>query len=110
MIKLPDLKVIQNLKVKGVAGSAGGMTLDMIMHEASLEERIDAYFNFLEAFDKREDPILKDNPHIFSHRLHWDELPYFDDIKTLSMKDALHATFIYSFSGENNLLFKIPYR
>ena len=106
MIKLPKLQPIKNLKIKGVAGSAGGMTLDLMMPDTSVEERTDAYFNFLEAFDKREDPILLNNPHIFSHRVHWDELPYFDDVKKLYIKDALHATFIYSFSGENNLLFK----
>ena len=105
IINKNDLIPIDNLKVKGVHGSAGWMSLTEMMHKYNEEERIETFFRFLKAYDERKDSILAENPHIFSHRLHWHENDfYFERIKEKTFEEALEITFIYSFSGENNNL------
>ena len=75
-----------------------------------LEYRKNAFFDFCEAWDKREDPILQANPHVFSHYLHWHHLPVFEELRQYreehGLMDALHLCILYCFTVENNTLFE----
>ena len=77
--------------------------------DGDLEYRKNAFFDFCEEWDKREDPILKGNPHVFSHYLHWHHLPIFEELREYRAKhnlvDALHLCLLYCFTVENNTLF-----
>lgn len=66
------------------------------------QERLDKFCEFLDKFDAREDPLLRDEYQIFSHRRSWADNPftfYFRD-KDLSMEDRLALTLHFSFSNE----------
>ena len=77
--------------------------------KGDLEYRKNVFFDFCEEWDKREDPILSANPHVFSHYLHWHHLPVFEELrqyeKEHGLMDALHLCILYCFTVENNLLF-----
>lgn len=78
-----------------------GGTLPVLLPDWSVEERLDKYFEFLEAWDRREDPLLRDVVQQFSHRLHWDEHPYCDVIAGVtSPRDKMWFTLLFSFTNE----------
>lgn len=66
------------------------------------EERIQKFFEFLREFDSREDNLLKNHYHIFSHRLHWDEHPWVDLVKDVTdPQEILWYSLVFSFSREH---------
>ena len=72
------------------------------MKDWSLEERLDKFFEFCEAFDQRQDHLLKTELQIFSHRLHWHEHPFVDlmqDVKDL--EKLLTYVLMFSFTNEH---------
>tara|TARA_E500000318_G_scaffold2542_2_gene3292 strand:- start:3216 stop:4205 length:990 start_codon:yes stop_codon:yes gene_type:complete len=72
-----------------------------------LEERLQKFFEFCRAYDVREEQLLKENPQQFSHRLHWDEMPYVDEMKNEEdLEKLLHHTIVWSFSNEHWLTFR----
>ena len=77
------------------------------MEDWTLDERKEKFFEFCRVFDKREDDLLKEDYQIFSHRLHWHEHPYCDEMRDV---DDLHKriwyTMVFSFSNEHWLTFK----
>ena len=77
------------------------------MEDWTLDQRKAKFFEWCEAFDKREDELLRDDYQIFSHRLHWHEHPYCEDMRDV---DDLHSrimyTMIFSFSNEHWLTHK----
>ena len=73
-----------------------------------IKHRLNDYLIFLKEFDSRSNPIVKDNPNFFSHRLHWDEHPFClvmrnkFDIHTLDgLQKALSSCLVFSFSNEH---------
>lgn len=85
----------------------GGKVSNHLLENWSLEERIQKFFEFCSAYDIREEPLLKSNPQQFSHRLHWDEMPYVDEMKDeKDLKTLLHHTIVWSFSNEHWLTFR----
>ena len=77
------------------------------MEDWPLDLRKAKFFEFCREFDKREDELLKEDYQIFSHRLHWHEHPYCEEMKDV---DDLHKriwyTMVFSFSNEHWLTFK----
>jgi hypothetical protein len=66
------------------------------------EERTTKFFEFCNAYDKREDTLLAENYQQFSHRLHWHECPFVD--RVAEYKDpfkVLLACIIFSFTNEH---------
>ena len=45
------------------------------------EERTEKFFEFCREYDLRRDSLLRDNYQQFSHRMHWHECPFVDEIK-----------------------------
>jgi hypothetical protein len=85
----------------------GGKVNNHLLENWSLEERIQKFFEFCRAYDVREEPLLKSNPQQFSHRLHWDEMPYVDEMKNeKDVRSLLHHTIVWSFSNEHWLTFR----
>lgn len=85
----------------------GGKVSNHLLEPWSLEERIQKFFEFCRAYDVREEPLLKANPQQFSHRLHWDEMPYVEEMKNeKDIKTLLHHTIVWSFSNEHWLTFR----
>ena len=85
----------------------GGKVSNHLLEPWSLEQRIQKFFEFCRAYDVREEPLLKANPQQFSHRLHWDEMPYVDEMKNeKDIKTLLHHTIVWSFSNEHWLTFR----
>lgn len=73
----------------------------------SVEERLDKYFEFCRAFDKREDHVIRDHFQQHSHRLHWQEHPFVDVIRDVdSLRDRIWFTLVFSFTNEHWLTFK----
>ena len=74
-----------------------------------LDYRKQSFYNFCDAWDKRENKWLQQQPHVFSHRLHWHELPVFEELNKYRAKhdlvSALHLCLLYCFTVENNKLF-----
>ena len=77
--------------------------------DGDAEYRMNAFLDFCVAWDLRENEWLKEQPHVFSHRLHWHHLPVFEDLREYRAKhnlvDALHLCLLYCFTVENNTLF-----
>lgn len=72
------------------------------MWKWSQEERTEKFFEFCNAYDKREDSLLRDNYQQFSHRLHWDECPFVDEVKLINdPQTVLEACLIFSFTNEH---------
>lgn len=82
---------------------------EVLLPHLSVEERIQKYFEFCRAFDKREDPILRDHFQQHSHRLHWQEHPYVDKVKGLPMFERIWLTLIFSFTNEHWGTFSAAY-
>jgi hypothetical protein len=75
---------------------------EILLPDLTVEERIQKYFEFCRAFDKREDPVLRDHFQQHSHRLHWQEHPYVEAIKGVkSLKERIRATLVFSFTNEH---------
>lgn len=80
----------------------GNKPKNVLMEDWPLERRIEKFFEFCEAYDKREEPMLKANPQQFSHRLHWDEMPYAYEMRHENdLQKLLHHTIVWSFSNEH---------
>lgn len=72
------------------------------MKDWSQEERTEKFFEFCRAYDEREDSLLRENYQQFSHRLHWDECPFVDLLKTINDPEkVLHACILFSFTNEH---------
>jgi hypothetical protein len=72
------------------------------MWKWSQEERTSKFFEFCRAYDKREDSLLRDNYQQFSHRLHWDECPFVDEVKEIKDPETvLHSCLLFSFTNEH---------
>jgi hypothetical protein len=72
------------------------------MKDWTQEERTQKFFEFCRAYDKREDSLLAENYQQFSHRLHWDECPFVEEVKQLSDPEiVLHACLLFSFTNEH---------
>lgn len=77
------------------------------MKDWTQEERTEKFFEFCRAYDQREDSLLRDNYQQFSHRLHWHECPFVDEVAKISdPKTVLHACLIFSFSNEHWLTYR----
>jgi hypothetical protein len=84
-----------------------GKVTNHLLEKWPLEERIQKFFEFCRAYDVREEPLLKSNPQQFSHRLHWDEMPYVEEMKNeKDIEKLLHHTIVWSFSNEHWLTFR----
>ena len=84
-----------------------GKVTNHLLEKWSLEERMQKFFEFCRAYDVREEPLLKSNPQQFSHRLHWDEMPYVEEMKhEKDVEKLLHHTIVWSFSNEHWLTFR----
>ena len=80
-----------------------------LMLAGSESERINAFFDFLEMWDVRDDKWLSEQEHQFSHRLHWNEAPFFQQIREYASEhtidDAINLLLIFCFTVENNELY-----
>jgi hypothetical protein len=77
------------------------------MWKWSQEERTEKFFEFCRAYDMREDSLLKENYQQFSHRLHWHECPFVDEVSKINDPEmVLHACLLFSFTNEHWLTFK----
>lgn len=75
---------------------------DSWMKEWTLEQRIDKFFEFCRVFDDRQDPLLKEEYQIFSHRLHWHEHPFCDFMKNVTDNhERMFLTLVFSFTNEH---------
>lgn len=75
---------------------------DSWMKEWSLDQRIDKFFEFCRVFDDRQDPLLKDEYQIFSHRLHWHEHPFCEFMqKVTDNHERMFLTLVFSFTNEH---------
>ena len=84
-----------------------GKVTNHLLEKWSLEERMQKFFEFCRAYDVREEPLLTSNPQQFSHRLHWDEMPYVEEMKhEKDVEKLLHHTIVWSFSNEHWLTFR----
>tara|TARA_Y100001937_G_scaffold41998_1_gene59535 strand:- start:1096 stop:2061 length:966 start_codon:yes stop_codon:yes gene_type:complete len=85
-----------------------GKTLNVLMDNYTQEERLDKFMEFLNVFDLRQDPIIRDNFQQFSHRLHWDEHPFCKVIQDLDNDmERIWFTLLFSFSNEYWRIFDI---
>lgn len=76
------------------------------MKDWSQEDRTEKFFEFCRAYDVREDNLLKYNYQQFSHRLHWHECPFVDNMKNeKDLATLLEGCLIFSFSNEHWLTF-----
>ena len=70
------------------------------MKDWTQEERTEKFFEFCREYDLRRDSLLRDNYQQFSHRLHWHECPFVDEIaKENDFQTILEACLIFSFSN-----------
>lgn len=77
------------------------------MKDWTQEERTEKFFEFCRAYDKREDSLLRDNYQQFSHRLHWDECPFVEEVAQIKdSKIVLNACLLFSFSNEHWLTYR----
>ena len=75
---------------------------DSWMKEWTLNQRIDKFFEFCRVFDDRQDPLLKEEYQIFSHRLHWHEHPFCDFMKNVTDNhERMFLTLVFSFTNEH---------
>ena len=84
-----------------------GKVSNLLLEPWPFEQRIEKFFDFCRAYDVREEELLKENPQQFSHRLHWDEMPFVDEMKEeKDLEKLLHHTIVWSFSNEHWLTFR----
>ena len=75
---------------------------DSWMKDWSLDARIDKFFEFCRVFDDRQDSLLRSEYQIFSHRLHWDEHPFCEEMqKVTDNRQRLFLTLVFSFTNEH---------
>ena len=75
---------------------------DSWMKEWTLDQRINKFFEFCRVFDDRQDPLLKEEYQIFSHRLHWHEHPFCDFMKNVTDNhERMFLTLVFSFTNEH---------
>ena len=75
---------------------------DSWMKDWTLDQRIDKFFEFCRVFDDRQDPLLKEEYQIFSHRLHWHEHPFCDFMKNVTDNhERMFLTLVFSFTNEH---------
>lgn len=80
----------------------GKKPIDSWMRHWTLDQRLEKFFEFCHAFDRREDELLAKDYQIFSHRLHWHEHPFCDLMRSkTSLRDILWYTLVFSFSNEH---------
>jgi hypothetical protein len=83
-------------------GFKGKKPIDSWMKDWPLDQRLDKFFEFCRVWDDREDPLLKQEYQIFSHRLHWDEHPYCYEFKEVdSNLYRMFYTLVFSFTNEH---------
>ena len=93
-VQYPDTDL--NLELKK------GKPTDSWMKNWTQEQRLEKYFEFCHAWDKREDELLAQDYQIFSHRLHWHEHPFCDLMRTFdNLRDILCYCITFSFSNEH---------
>lgn len=79
-----------------------GKELEVLLPDYTTEQRIQKYFEFCRAFDRREDRVLRDDFQQHSHRLHWHEHPYVDVIRQVpSLEERVWLTLLFSFTNEH---------
>ena len=79
-----------------------GKPTESWMKDWTQEQRFEKFFEWCQAFDKREDKLLKEDYQIFSHRLHWHEHPFVDAMQPITdNKMRLFYTLVFSFSNEH---------
>jgi hypothetical protein len=73
-----------------------------------VKNNIDEYITFLHNYDARKDQYIANNPHLFSHRLHWDEHPFCYEIRKKydissleNIEKILQTCLVFSFSNEH---------
>lgn len=72
------------------------------MGEWSQEDRTKKFFEFCSEYDKRRDNLLKENYQQFSHRLHWHECPFVDEMKhEKDLPTLLEGCILFSFTNEH---------
>ena len=72
------------------------------MKDWTQEERTEKFFEFCRAYDHRKDSLLKENYQQFSHRLHWHECPFVEDVSNIANKElVLHSCLLFSFTNEH---------
>lgn len=72
------------------------------MKDWSLNQRIDKFFEFCRAYDEREDSMLKANYQQLSHRLHWHECPFVEEISRVKDPERVMAScLLFSFTNEH---------
>jgi len=75
---------------------------DSWMKNWTIDQRLDKFFEFCQKFDDRQDPLLKDEYQIFSHRLHWHEHPYCELMQSVTDNELrMYYTLVFSFSNEH---------
>lgn len=94
-----------NVTYEGTASDVemkNGKPIDSWMKDWTQEKRLDKFFEFCHAFDKREDKLLKEDYQIFSHRLHWHEHPFCELMQNVTdSRDRLWYTLVFSFTNEH---------
>jgi hypothetical protein len=77
-----------------------------LMRNWSLDDRINKFWEFCRAYDQREDTILKENYQQLSHRLHWHECPFVDEMsKITDPEQVIAGTVMFSFTNEHWQMF-----
>lgn len=106
LYQLEDLQTIRNLPKKSVRNETGNMTLDLMLPERSIKERLNLFFDFCDVFEEKDHPVLKANPKQFSHPLHWDDIKSVQQYRQYKDRHGIEKTFelgvIHSFCGEND--------
>ena len=100
------MNITYNNTINPELDSRGKPTMSW-MEEWPLELRKAKFFEWCSVFDKREDDLLRDDYQIFSHRLHWHEHPYCEEMKSVTdLHTRIWYTMVFSFSNEHWLTFK----
>lgn len=74
----------------------------LFLSNYTFDERVNKFLEFCDAYDKREDDILGPNYQQLSHRLHWAEMPYVEEMKhEKDLETLLHHTIVWSFTNEH---------
>ena len=99
------MNITYNNTINPELDSRGKPTMSW-MEEWPLELRKAKFFEWCSVFDKREDDLLRDDYQIFSHRLHWHEHPYCEEMKSVTdLHTRIWYTMVFSFSNEHWLTF-----
>lgn len=66
------------------------------------EARTEKFFEFCRAYDARQDFLLKENYQQFSHRLHWHECPFVEEMaQETNRAKLIEGCVLFSFSNEH---------